>query len=234
MLALLLAPTSALRSLALSSLALALLGAPALLPSPAHAQDEAVASSAETAASTAAAAVEERAATWQLVPAALLSYGGGATDNFGAGVSLRLDHLPMSGVRVGGFATAEVLADGTVRVAGGLGGGLWLFGMQLGVAYRAGTDAFASSLGLQVGKSIDFGGFSIGGRVTFPLVDFVDPNGGPSRTQGIEGQVVLTIGAALGLDGSTRHRSCGCAHRRPAAEAPAAIEEGVAESAPPS
>lgn len=217
------ASPSALRSLLASAFAFAsLLGATA----PVHAQDETEAVVAETA-TAAAAAVEERAATWQLVPAALLSYGGGATDNFGAGVSLRLDHLPMSGVRVGGFATAEVLADGTVRVAGGLGGGLFLFGMQLGVAYRAATDTFASSLGLQVGKSIDFGGFSIGGRVTFPLVDFVDPNGGPSRTQGIEGQVVLTVGAALGLDGSTRHRSCGCAHRRPAAEAPAAIEEGV-------
>lgn len=167
---------------------------------------------------------EEGAASWQLVPAVLLAYGAGATDNFSAGVSLRLDHMPTGlPLRTGGFFTAEVLADGTVRLAGGMQGGLWLMGCQMGLAYRTatgdrpGAEGFASSLGLHIAKTIDFAGFSIGGRLTIPLADFVDPNGGVTRVQGIEGQVFVTIGASLGLDGAPRS-SCGCPHPEPEAE----------------
>lgn len=176
---------------------------------------------------------EDGAASWQLVPAALVSYGGGATDNFGAGVSLRLDHLPTGlPLRTGGFFTAEVMADGAVRLAGGLQGGLWMMGCQVGLAYRTDTEhngtRWGSTLGLHLGKTIDFGGFSIGGRLTIPLADFVDPNAGVTRVQGVEGQVVITVGAVLGLDGAPR-RSCGCPHRDAPGEAPVAIEEDAAE-----
>lgn len=176
---------------------------------------------------------EEGSASWQLVPAALLSYGAGATDNFGAGVSLRLDHLPTGlPLRTGGFFTAEVMADGAVRLAGGLQGGLWMIGCQVGLAYRTETEhngtRWGSTLGLHIGKTIDFGGFSIGGRLTIPLADFVDPNAGVTRVQGIEGQVFLTVGAVLGLDGAPR-RSCGCPHRDAPAEEPVAVEEGAVE-----
>ena len=180
-----------------------------------------------------AAAAPARQATIQLVPAFLMSYGGGASDNFGAGLMLRLDIHPTDRfpMRTGGFVSGEVLADGAVRVAGGLAGAIWLVGCRVGLAYRTEAAGFASSLGLEIGKSIDFMGFSIGGRMTIPLVDFVNPNGA-TRTQGIEGQLVVTVGWPVGLDGPTR-RSCGCPHGRHApSEAPAPIEEGATDDAP--
>lgn len=169
-----------------------------------------------------------RPATVQIVPALLMAYGAGATDNFSAGLQLRLDVHPTERfpLRTGGYVTGEFLADGTVRVAGGLSGGLWLIGCRVGLAYRTETPAFASSLGLEIGKSVDFMGFSIGGRLTIPLVDFVSPNASAQRVQGVEGQVFLTVGWPVGLDGPARP-GCGCPHRRHApSEAPAPIEEG--------
>lgn len=185
-------------------------------------------------ASAAAASPAARPATVQLVPALLMSYGAGASDNFGAGLQLRLDIHPTDRfpIRTGGYVTGELLADGSVRVAGGLAGGLWLIGCRVGLAYRTEAAGFASTLGLELGKSIDFMGFSIGGRVTVPLVDFVSPNGGPTRVQGVEGQVFLTVGWPVGLDGPTRS-GCGCPHGRGApSEAPAPIEEGATDDAP--
>jgi hypothetical protein len=187
---------------------------------------------AEAAAATTAAA--ERAATVQLVPAFLMAYGAGATDNFSAGLQLRLDFHPTDRfpIRTGGYFTGEVYADGTFRFAGGMAGAVWMMGCRVGLAYRTETANFASSLGLELAKSIDFMGFSIGGRMTIPLVDFVSPNGGPQRVQGLEGQVFVTIGWPVGLDGPTR-RGCGCPHGHHApSEAPAAIEEGATEDAP--
>jgi hypothetical protein len=177
-------------------------------------------------------APEEGAASWQLVPAVLVSYGAGATDNFGAGASLRLHHLP-SGLplRIGGFLTGEVMADGAMRVAGGLEGGMSMMGCQIGLAWRTGTEhnglRWGGSLGLHIGKTFDLGPIAIGGRLTIPLYDQLAPNEGTTRVQGVEGQVVLSVGPTLGLDGTPR-RGCGCPHRRPASEAPVAIEEGAA------
>lgn len=187
-----------------------------------------------TEAAGAVASAAERAATVQLVPAFLMAYGAGATDNFSAGLQLRLDFHPTDRfpIRTGGYFTGEVLADGSWRFAGGMAGALWMMGCRVGLAYRTETANIASSLGLEIGKSIDFMGFSIGGRMTIPLVDFVSANGGPQRVQGIEGQVFVTIGWPVGLDGPTR-RGCGCPHGHHApSEAPAAIEEGATDDAP--
>lgn len=208
-----------------------------LTAAPALAQDEAAGTAAtEAVATEATAEAAERAATVQLVPAFLMAYGAGATDNFSAGLQLRLDIHPTDRfpIRTGGYFTGEVLADGTWRFAGGLAGAIWMMGCRVGLAYRTETANFASSLGLEIAKSIDFMGFSIGGRMTIPLMDFVSANangGVPQRVQGIEGQVFVTIGWPVGLDGPTR-RGCGCPHRHSASDAPVSIEEGATEDAP--
>jgi hypothetical protein len=177
-------------------------------------------------------------------PSALASFGGGRTTDFGAGAQLRLDYYPTGmPVRVGGWVSGEVLADTTTRVAGGLVGGMWLFDCQIGVAYRAATDRFAGSLGLQIGKSIDLGWVTIGGRLTIPLVDFTSPNSS-QQTQGIEGAVVLTVGIPTTLDGDTRQPfdcprreqirdACPC-HRRAHADDDATSDAPAAPTTPAS
>ena len=137
-------------------------------------------------------------------PSLLLSYGGGRSVDFGIGANMALAFYPTAmPVSLGGFVQAEVLADSAVRVAGGLSGGLWLFDCQMGISYRSSTDRLAGSLGLQMGKTIDFGWVSVGARVTIPLVDFVSPNG-TQQTQGVEGALVITIGLPTALDGDVR------------------------------
>ncbi len=184
-----------------------------------------------------------------LTPSVLGSFGGGRTTDIGIGAQLRLDYYPTSlPIRVGGWVTGEVLGDSTTRVAGGLTGGMWIFDCQMGVAYRAATDRFAGSLGLVIGKTINFGWFSIGGRVTIPMVDFTTANSA-QQTQGIEGTLVLTVGMPTTLDGEARNPldcprqairdACPC-HRRDAdgdpveAETAAPAASSAAASSAPS
>jgi hypothetical protein len=163
-----------------------------------------------------------------LSPGILGSLGGGRSMEFGIGAQLRLDYYPTTlPLRVGGWVTGEVLSDSAMRVAGGLTGGMWIFDCQIGVAYRSATDQYAGSLGLVIGKTINFGWVSIGGRVTIPLVDFTSQSA--SQTQGIEGTLVLTFSMPQTLDGTARNPldcprraiedACPC-HRHAAASAP--------------
>lgn len=165
-------------------------------------------------------------------PGILGSFGGGRTTDFGIGAQLRLDYYPTTlPLRVGGWVTGEVLGDSTARVAGGLTGGMWIFDCQIGVAYRAGTDRFAGSLGLVIGKTINFGWVSIGGRITIPLADFTSANVA-QQTQGIEGTLVLTFAMPTTLDGTARNPldcprqairdACPC-HQHAASADPAAV-----------
>jgi hypothetical protein len=188
-----------------SALALLLL---ALSASPAIAQDAAApedtAPSADVAEGEAVAAAVRRSSTI-FTPSLLLSYGGGRTQDFGIGANLALAYYPTQWpLRFGGFVQGEVLADSTLRVAGGLQTGLWLFDCQMGISYRAGTDRFAGSLGMQMGKTIDFGWISVGARVTIPLIDFVSPNSA-QQVQGVEGALVITIGWPTALEGEVRN-----------------------------
>lgn len=141
-----------------------------------------------------------------LTPSLLYSYGGGTGAELGVGLRLRLDHYPTRyAVRFGGFVDAEVLTDGSVRMAGGLANAMWLFGCELGIAYRSDSGRYASSIGLHVGKSFVLGPITIGGRLTIPLHDFTSGQSeGPARLQGIEGSVVLTFGLPTTLDGPER------------------------------
>ena len=178
-------------------------------------------------------------------PSLLLSYGGGRTQDFGIGANMALAFYPTAfPLRIGGFVQADVLADTAVRVAGGISGGMWLFDCQMGIAYRSGTDRFAGSLGLQMGKTIDFGWVSVGARVTIPLVDFVSPNGA-QQTQGVEGALVITIGLPTALDGAVRNpldcprahggTRCPCEHgdaAAPDAEGERTIDESGDDVAP--
>ena len=103
--------------------------------------------------------------------------------------------------------------DGTLRLAGGLANGMWLFGCELGVAYRTDTGHYASSIGLHIGKSILLGPVTIGGRITIPLHDFVSAQDPDRRVMGLEGQVVLTVGLPTTLDGPERG-AFDCGHHR--------------------
>ncbi|GAB4210832.1 MAG: hypothetical protein OHK0013_31930 [Sandaracinaceae bacterium] len=156
----------------------------------------------------------------QLLTSVISSVGFGPELLWGAGLQLRLDHTPGGELyRVGGFFQSEVLTDGAVRVAGGLQGGMWMMGMQVGLAYRFESDRYWSTLGLQLGKSIDLGIFQIGGRIVIPLVDFTG-SGGQSpamlTSTGIEGAVFVSVGLPTTLEGE--RRSCGCPHRRGGAQ----------------
>lgn len=140
-----------------------------------------------------------------LSPGILGTIGGGRSVDFGIGAQLRLDYYPTTlPVRMGGWITGEVLGDSSMRAAGGLTGGMWIFDCQIGVAYRSATDHYAGSLGLVIGKTINFGWVSIGGRVTIPLVDFTTGNTA-QQTQGIEGTFVLTFSMPQTLDGEARN-----------------------------
>ena len=139
-----------------------------------------------------------------LSPGILGTLGGGRSMEFGIGAQLRLDYYPTTlPLRVGGWVTGEVLSDSAVRAAGGLTGGMWIFDCQVGVAYRSATDQYAGSLGLVIGKTINFGWVSIGGRVTIPLVDFTTQSS--SQTQGIEGTLVVAFSMPATLDGNARN-----------------------------
>ena len=149
-----------------------------------------------------------------LTSSVLASYGGGQSGELGIGLQLRLDHYPTRyGLRVGGFVQGEVQSDGSVRLAGGLANAMWIFGCEIGVAYRTDTGRYASSLGLHLGKTFLLGPVSIGARVTIPLVDFPSAQGGPTATQGIEGAVVLSFNLPTTLDGPDRSPfDCGHHH----------------------
>jgi hypothetical protein len=152
----------------------------------------------------------------QILTSVLSSVGFGPELLWGAGLQLRLDHTPGGELyRVGGFLQSEVLTDGAVRVAGGLQGGMWMMGMQVGLAYRFESDRYWSTLGLQLGKSIDLGIFQVGGRIVIPLVDFTSTGGQAPASltgTGIEGAVFVSVGLPTTLEGE--RRSCGCPHRR--------------------
>ena len=145
-------------------------------------------------------------------PSLLGSFGGGATTNFGIGAQMRLDWYPSSApFRGGGWASVEAVGSDTLRVMGGLEHGFWIFDCMMGVSYRTANDVFAGSLGLVLGKDIDFGLFSIGGRMIIPLADF--PTNTATRSQGLEGMIVVTVGMPVTVTGATRHPyDCPC-HR---------------------
>lgn len=158
--------------------------------------------------------------TTVLTPSVMLSYGGGDAAELGVGAQLRLDHYPTRySMRTGGLIQAEIQSDGSVRMLGALAGAMWIFGCELGLAYRTDTGRYASSLGLHIGKTVLLGPVSIGGRLTIPLVDFVDAQGERTRVQGLEGAVVLSVGIPSTLDGPERE-PFDCEHRRGEQRAP--------------
>jgi hypothetical protein len=168
-----------------------------------------LAASAQDATTAAPAAETGRAALMHpstiLSPGILGTIGGGRSVDFGIGAQLRLDYYPTTlPLRMGGWITGEVLGDSSMRAAGGLTGGMWIVDCQIGVAYRSATDHFAGSLGLVIGKTINFGWVSVGGRVTIPLVDFTTGNTA-QQTQGVEGTFVLIFSMPQTLDGEARN-----------------------------
>jgi hypothetical protein len=152
----------------------------------------------------------------QILTSVISSVGFGPELLWGAGLQLRLDHTPGNELyRIGGFVQSEVLTDGAVRVAGGLQGGLWLMGIQAGLAYRFESDRYWGTLGLQLGKSIDLGIFQVGGRVVIPLAEFGSGSAqapGTLTSTGVEGAVFVSVGLPTNLEGE--RRGCGCPHGR--------------------
>lgn len=150
----------------------------------------------------------------QILTSVISSVGFGPELLWGAGLQLRLDHTPGNELyRIGGFVQSEVLTDGAVRVAGGLQGGLWLMGIQAGLAYRFESDRYRGTLGLQLGKSIDVGIFQIGGRVVIPLAELgagTAQSPAALTSTGVEGAVFVSVGLPTNLEGE-RPR-CGCPH----------------------
>jgi len=150
----------------------------------------------------------------QLLTSLISSVGFGPELLWGGGLQLRLDHYPTGlPFRAGGFFQSEILTDGAVRIAGGIQGGAYFIGCQVGLAYRFESDRYWSTLGLQIGKSIDFGPFSIGGRVVIPIAEFPTSNGqtaGALTSTGIEGAVFMSVGLPTTLEGE--RPSCGCPH----------------------
>lgn len=150
----------------------------------------------------------------QILTSLISSVGFGPELLWGGGLQLRLDHYPTGlPFRAGGFLQSEVLTDGAVRIAGGMQGGAYFIGCQVGLAYRFESDRYWSTLGVQIGKSIDFGPFSIGGRVVIPIAEFQSSNGqtaGALASTGIEGAVFMSVGLPTTLEGE--RPSCGCPH----------------------
>jgi len=85
-------------------------------------------------------------------------------------------------------------------------------GLQVGMAFRSESDRYLSSLGLQLGKTIELGMFQLGGRIVIPVMDFNSMSQNPTLvTPGLEGAVYLTVGLPTILEGEAP--SCGCSHR---------------------
>lgn len=152
----------------------------------------------------------------QLLTSVISSIGFGPELTWGGGLQLRLDHYPTGlPFRVGGWLQSEVQTDGAVRIAGGMQSGAWFMGCQVGLAYRFESDRYWSTLGVQLGKSIDFGIFQLGGRVVIPIAEFSFQDAQAPSTltsTGIEGAVYMTVGLPTLLDGE--RRDCGCPHGR--------------------
>jgi hypothetical protein len=229
--------TSSLRTIALLALSLALLSPLLLSPLGASAQEAAPDASAPEASAPEASATDASSATvrrpgfmerlraqaqqpgnTQLLTSFISSVGFGPELLWGGGLELRLSHQPTGlPLRMGGFLQSEVLTDGAVRVAGGLQGGAWFMGCQLGLAYRFESDRYWSTLGVQIGKSIDFGIFSIGGRVVIPVAEFSFREAQSPSTltsTGVEGAIFMSVGLPTLLEGE--RSGCGCPHGRDA------------------
>lgn len=150
----------------------------------------------------------------QLLTSLISSIGFGPELTWGGGLQLRLDHYPTGlPFRVGGWVQSEVQTDGAVRIAGGMLSGAYFMSCQVGLAYRFESDRYWSTLGVQLGKSIDFGIFQLGGRVVIPIAEFSfqDAQGSASLTStGIEGAVFMTVGLPTLLQGE--RQDCGCPH----------------------
>lgn len=207
------------RLLALAPLALA--PALALAPSFASAQEAPPAAATETPApeshSAMFARMQERIRNTPtstiLTTSVISSVGFGPELLWGAGLQMRLDHTPGGqSLRAGGWLQSELMTDGGVRIAAGLHGGLWMMGLQVGMAYRFESDRYLSTLGLQLGKTIEFGIFQLGGRIVIPVADFASMSQNAALTPaGLEGAVYLTVGLPTILEGEAP--SCGCSHR---------------------
>lgn len=149
-----------------------------------------------------------------LLTSVISSVGFGPELTWGGGLQLRLDHYPTGlPFRVGGWLQSEVQTDGAVRIAGGMQSGAWFMGCQVGLAYRFESDRYWSTLGVQLGKSIDFGIFQLGGRVVIPVAEFSFQDAQTPSTltsTGIEGAIYMTVGLPTLLQGE--RRDCGCPH----------------------
>lgn len=214
----------------MSRLALALVPAlaltPVLAPTLVSAQEtpatEAPAASARESHSAMFARMQERIRNTPtstiLTTSIISSVGFGPELLWGAGLQMRLDHTPGGqALRAGGWLQSELMTDGGVRVAAGLHGGLWMMGLQVGMAYRTESDRYLSTLGVQLGKTIEFGMFQLGGRIVIPVLDFSPMSQNAALAPaGIEGAVYLTVGLPAVLEGEAP--SCGCSHRREAEE----------------
>ncbi len=149
-----------------------------------------------------------------LTTSVISSVGFGPELLWGAGLQLRIDHTPGGqSLRAGGWLQSELMTDGGVRVAGGVHGGLWMMGLQVGMSFRSESDRYLSTLGLQLGKTIELGMFQLGGRIVIPVLDFASMSQNTTLVPtGIEGAVYLTVGLPTILEGEAP--SCGCGHRR--------------------
>lgn len=151
-----------------------------------------------------------------LLTSVISSVGFGPELTWGGGLQLRLDHYPTGlPFRVGGWIQSEVQTDGAVRIAGGMQSGAWFMGCQVGLAYRFESDRYWSTLGVQLGKSIDFGIFQLGGRVVIPVAEFSFRDAQTPTTltsTGIEGAIYMTVGLPTLLQGE--RQDCGCPHGR--------------------
>jgi hypothetical protein len=222
--------TCSLRTTALLALSLAVLAPMARASAQDAAPETAVASDPAAASTTTVhqpgfmermRAQAQRPGNTQLLTSFISSVGFGPELLWGGGLELRLAHQPTGlPLRVGGFLQSEILTDGAVRIAGGLQGGAWFMGCQVGLAYRFESDRYWSTLGVQFGKSIDFGIFSIGGRVVIPVAEFSFRDAqspGTLTSTGVEGAVFMSVGLPALLEGESS--GCGCPHRRGADDA---------------
>ena len=216
----------------MSRLALVLVPALALAPSLAFAQEAEAAPAAAPEAAAQAAPAESHSAMFArmqerirntptstiLTTSIISSVGFGPELLWGAGLQMRLDHTPGGqSLRAGGWLQSELMTDGGVRIAAGLHGGLWMMGLQVGMAYRFESDRYLSTLGLQLGKTIEFGIFQLGGRIVIPVADFASMSQNAALTPaGLEGAVYLSVGLQTILEGEAQ--SCGCSHRGDHAE----------------
>jgi hypothetical protein len=153
-----------------------------------------------------------------LSPGLLYSDVWGRSPAHGFGFELSYAWRPSNTSRLtlGGFTQGQWYTDGSLRGAAGVEAGWRIFGLELGVAHRTGTDAFAATTSLHVAPYISLGVASVAVRFSVPLYEATaaGPNAGPTQGQGFETALTFALKFPIRVAGTPQWHGCGCSRGR--------------------